>query len=74
MGAFSIWHIILVLVVIMLVFGAGSIGGMVLMSLAISLPFSAAASRPMLGRALQMAAGAASLGFGLLYAWWQVTT
>jgi ABC-type nickel/cobalt efflux system permease component RcnA len=58
----------------LLVFGAGSIGGMALMSLVISLPFTAAASRPMLGRALQVAAGAVSLGFGLFYAWSQVTS
>ncbi len=56
----------------LLVFGTGSIGGMALMSMVISLPFSATASRPMLGRALQIAAGAVSLGFGLFYAWSQV--
>ncbi len=56
----------------LLVFGAGSIGGMAVMSLVISLPFTATASRPILGRALQIAAGAMSLGFGLFYAWSQV--
>jgi len=52
-------------------FGAGSIGGMVAMSLALSVPFSAAASRPGLHRGFRIATGILSLGFGLLYAWSQ---
>jgi len=56
----------------LLVFGAGSIGGMALMSVAISLPFAATAARPGLNRAIRVAAGALSLAFGLFYAWSQM--
>ena len=53
-------------------FGVGSIGGMALMSVAISLPFAATAARPGLNRAIRIAAGALSLAFGLFYAWSQI--
>jgi ABC-type nickel/cobalt efflux system permease component RcnA len=56
----------------LLVFGIGSIGGMALMSLLISLPFAATASLPGIHRALRVAAGVLSLAFGLVYAWSQV--
>jgi ABC-type nickel/cobalt efflux system permease component RcnA len=53
------------------VFGFGSIAGMALMSLAIALPFSATAARPVLHRGLRVATSLLSLGFGILYAWSQ---
>jgi len=53
-------------------FGVGSIGGMAAMSLALSLPFSAAAAQPGLYRGLRIATGILSLGFGLVYAWSQI--
>jgi ABC-type nickel/cobalt efflux system permease component RcnA len=53
-------------------FGLGSIAGMAIMSLALSLPFSAASARPGLHRGLRVATGLLSLGFGLVYAWTQV--
>jgi ABC-type nickel/cobalt efflux system permease component RcnA len=53
-------------------FGAGSIGGMAGMSLALSVPFSVVAARPGLYRGLRIATGILSLGFGLVYAWSQV--
>lgn len=55
----------------LLVFGIGSIGGMALMSLLISLPFAATASLPGIHRTLRVAAGVLSLVFGLVYAWSQ---
>lgn len=50
-----------------LVFGFGSIGGMMLMSLVLSLPFRLAAARRIVGldRIAQTLAGVFSLGFGL---------
>jgi ABC-type nickel/cobalt efflux system permease component RcnA len=54
------------------VFGLGSIGGMALMSLMISVPFAATMSRPGLHRAIRVAAGFLSLAFGLFYAWAQL--
>jgi hypothetical protein len=56
----------------LLVFGIGSIGGMALMSLLISLPFAATAALPGIHRALRVAAGALSLLFGLVYAWSEI--
>ncbi len=56
-------------VLYLLVFGAGSVVGMALMSLAIGLPFAATASRPGMNRGLRTATGAFSLVFGLFYAW-----
>jgi len=53
-------------------FGLGSIAGMAIMSLAISVPFSASAARPGLHHGLRVATGLLSLGFGLVYAWTQV--
>ena len=54
------------------VFGLGSIGGMALMSLMISVPFAATMSRPCLHRAIRVTAGFLSLAFGLFYAWTQL--
>lgn len=51
------------------VFGAGSIAGMAAMSLALALPFAATSSWPAVNRTIRIAAGAASLAFGLFYAW-----
>ena len=56
----------------LLVFGAGSIGGMAIMSLTISLPFAATVSRPGLNRTIRVATGFLSLAFGLFYAWTQI--
>jgi len=53
-------------------FGIGSIGGMALMSVLISLPFNLSAGRPALHRSIRIAAGGAGLAFGLFYAWSQV--
>lgn len=53
-------------------FGLGSIGGMAAMSLALSLPFSVATTRPGVYRGLRIATGLLSLGFGLVYAWEQI--
>jgi len=54
----------------LLVFGLGSIGGMVLMSLLLSLPMALAARRLLfLERAVRLAAGLFSLGLGLFLAW-----
>jgi hypothetical protein len=55
-------------------FGVGSIGGMALMSVAISLPFRATAGRPALNLSIRIAAGALGVAFGLFYAWSQVHT
>lgn len=52
-------------------FGIGSIGGMALMSVLISVPFSASARRPGINRFLRIAAGGLGLAFGLFYAWSQ---
>ena len=53
-------------------FGIGSIGGMALMSVLISLPFHATARRPGLNRSIRIVAGGLGLAFGLLYAWSQL--
>jgi ABC-type nickel/cobalt efflux system permease component RcnA len=52
------------------IFGAGTIGGMLVMAALMSLPFAVAARRRagLLGR-LQLAAGLGSLAFGAFYAW-----
>ncbi len=52
-------------------FGIGSIGGMALMSVLISVPFSASARRPGIHRFLRIAAGGLGMAFGLFYAWSQ---
>jgi len=53
-----------------LVFGAGSIGGMVVMSVTISLPLALAARRlRLLERGIRIAAGVFSLGFGGYLTW-----
>jgi hypothetical protein len=53
-----------------LMFGAGSIGGMLVMSALISVPFVFTAMRfQMLNRYIQAGAGMLSLGLGLLIAW-----
>ena len=52
------------------VFGIGSVGGMLLMSAMISIPFTATAKRlTSINKAIRLAAGLFSLGFGLLLAW-----
>ena len=52
------------------VFGVGSIGGMILMSSVISLPFLLIGRRlSLLGTVLQAAVGVLSLGFGLYLVW-----
>src|SRR5262249_5302491 len=58
--------------VYLLVFGAGSIGGMVVMSLALSVPFAATVARPMLHRSVRVAAGLLTVAFGLLHAILQI--
>jgi ABC-type nickel/cobalt efflux system permease component RcnA len=53
-----------------LVFGVGCIGGMVVMSLLMSVPLALAASRlQMVERLVRLTAGLFSLGFGLWLAW-----
>ncbi len=56
--------------VYVLIFGAGTIGGMLVMSAVIGLPF-ALANRVFAGLVgkIQFAAGLGSLGFGIFYAW-----
>jgi high-affinity nickel-transport protein len=49
----------------LLVFGAGSLGGMVIMSLALSVPFAATVARPVLHRSVRVAAGLLAVAFGL---------
>lgn len=52
------------------VFGIGSVGGMLLMSAMISLPFVATAQKfASLNRAIRLLAGLFSIGFGLFVAW-----
>jgi high-affinity nickel permease len=52
------------------VFGLGSIGGMLLMSAAISVPFILTAHRyEMINGAIRLCAGVLSVGFGLMIAW-----
>jgi hypothetical protein len=53
-------------------FGIGSVGGMALMSVLISLPFNATAGRPALNRSIRIVAGGLGLAFGLFYAWSQL--
>lgn len=53
-----------------LIFGVGSIGGMMIMSLLMGVPLALAARRlSVLERAIRLAAGLFSLGFGLFLAW-----
>jgi ABC-type nickel/cobalt efflux system permease component RcnA len=49
----------------LVVFGAGSLGGMVMMSLALSVPFAATIARPVLHRSVRVAAGLLAVAFGL---------
>ncbi|MDT5158212.1 MAG: hypothetical protein QOC99_1375 [Acidobacteriota bacterium] len=54
----------------LLIFGVGSVGGMLLMSALISLPFVFSASRfRRIDMPLQLFTGCASVAFGLYYAW-----
>ena len=54
----------------LLVFGAGSVGGMLLMSALIGLPFALTAGRfRRVDTPVQVLAGLASVAFGLYYAW-----
>ena len=54
----------------LLVFGAGSVGGMLLMSALIGLPFALTAARfRSVDTPVQLIAGCASVAFGLYYAW-----
>jgi hypothetical protein len=53
-----------------LIFGAGSIGGMMLMSVLMTVPLALAARRlRVLDRVIRLAAGLFSLGFGAYLAW-----
>ncbi|MBI1983742.1 MAG: urease accessory protein UreH [Acidobacteria bacterium] len=53
-----------------LIFGVGSIGGMVVMSLLMTLPLALAAQRVrLIERVIRLAAGLFSLGFGFYLAW-----
>ncbi len=57
-------------IVYILVFGLGSIGGMMAMSLLMSVPLALAAPRlRVVERTIRFAAGAFSLGFGIFLAW-----
>jgi high-affinity nickel-transport protein len=54
----------------LLVFGLGSIGGMLLMSVLISLPFVLTGARfERVNTPVRLVAGLASIAFGLYYAW-----
>lgn len=54
----------------LLIFGAGSVGGMLLMSALIGLPFALTAARfRSVDTPVQLLAGCASVAFGLYYAW-----
>src|SRR5436305_903762 len=54
----------------LLIFGVGSIGGMMLMSAIISLPFVFTASRfTRVGAPVRLLAGLLSVAFGIYYAW-----
>jgi high-affinity nickel-transport protein len=54
----------------LLLFGAGSVGGMLLMSTLISLPFALTAARfERINTPVRLVAGLASVAFGLFYAW-----
>ncbi|HEV8201328.1 MAG TPA: urease accessory protein UreH [Candidatus Polarisedimenticolia bacterium] len=50
------------------IFGIGSIGGMALLSVGIGLPFTATLALPRWNLALRVAAGAAGVVFGIVYA------
>jgi ABC-type nickel/cobalt efflux system permease component RcnA len=50
-------------------FGAGSIGGMIVMSALIGLPFAFTARHQRLSTTIRASAGALSVCFGLFYAW-----
>ena len=52
----------------LVIFGAGSIGGMAILSVAIGLPFTATLARPGWNLALRVTAGAAGMLFGIAYA------
>ena len=53
-----------------LIFGVGSIGGMMVMSLLMGVPLALAARRlQLLERMIRLGAGLFSLGFGLFLAW-----
>lgn len=55
---------------VLLIFGVGTIGGMMAMSVLMSMPLAFAAGRvKIVERALRLAAGAFSLGFGVFLAW-----
>jgi high-affinity nickel permease len=57
-------------VLYLLVFGVGTVVGMMVITAAIGLPFARAGeARPQFGHGLRMAAGVLSLGFGLLIAY-----
>ena len=56
----------------LVVFGAGSLGGMVVMSLALSVPFAATVARPVLHRSVRVAAGLLAVAFGLFDAFLQI--
>lgn len=61
---------LLLAAIYILVFGVGSIGGMVLMSVLISVPLAIATSRlRLVERGIRVAAGVFSLGFGSYLAW-----
>lgn len=53
----------------LVIFGAGSIGGMALLSVVIGFPFTATLTHPGWNRALRVTAGAAGVLFGIAYAW-----
>jgi hypothetical protein len=54
----------------LVIFGAGTIGGMMVMSVLVSVPLALAAGRVrMIDGVMRSAAGAISLGFGLFLAW-----
>ena len=54
----------------LLVFGVGTVVGMMVITAAIGIPFARAGEmRPHVGHGLRMAAGVLSLGFGLLIAY-----
>jgi high-affinity nickel-transport protein len=54
----------------LLVFGLGSIGGMLLMSMLISLPFVLTAARfERINAPVRLVTGITSVAFGLYYAW-----
>jgi len=50
-------------------FGAGSVGGMVIMSMFLGLPFAFTSRHQRLNTMIRISAGALSVCFGLLYAW-----